>query len=169
MLRLNEITEWQRLNGGERCSISRRFQHVCRLGKLGCALQVDLDSGLAGFLFGGFVLLFTSQDFHLTFGSTYVLNTNVNSLFKDSAIDKLIDTDTHSRLGHIEDNSSASMISLVWHTLVDGRISKDVDIIPHFDIHQVLRKMDGTLAAELPREHMTRTRPSTKRVRHGGV
>ena len=97
-----------------------------------------------------------------------MFDANMDSLFNDSSIDLLVNTDTNGALGHVEDDTSASVVALVWHTLVDGGIREDVDIISHLDVDQILRQVDGTMLTKLLRKHVARTRTGTKGVRHLG-
>jgi hypothetical protein len=50
---------------------------------------------------------------------------------------------------------------------MNSGVGKDVDIITDLDLHQVLRQMNGTMLTVLLGEHMARTRPESKGVRHG--
>ena len=91
-----------------------------------------------------------------------MFNTNMDSLFDDSSIYQLVDTDTNGSLGHVENDSGTSVVTLVRHTLVDGRVGKNINVVTDLDVHQVLREMDGTMLAMFLREHVARTRPDTK-------
>ena len=91
-----------------------------------------------------------------------MLDTDVNSLFNDSSIDKLVDTDTNGCLGDVKDNSGTSMVELVWHTPVDGGVGKDIYVVAHLDAHQVLGHVDGSMLAKFLREHVARTRPNSE-------
>ena len=116
---LDKVTEGQRLDGSDGFAVSRGFQEISRFWKLWCTLEINLGSGFACLFLGSFVLLLTSQNFLLALGCSDVLNTNVDSLLNDASVHKLVDTNSHGTLGNIENNSSASVVSLVWHTLVD--------------------------------------------------
>ena len=134
---LNQITEGERLDGGK-IRFSGRQQKVTFLGKLGCSLEVDLDAGLHGFRLGLFVVDLALEDFLLALGVTDMLDSDMNALLNDAAVDHLVDTDTDGGLGNVEDDSGTSVVSLVGHTLVDGGIGKDVDVVTNLDVHQVL-------------------------------
>jgi hypothetical protein len=54
------------------------------------------------------------------------------------------------------------VVSLVGHTLVDGRIGENVHIVTHLDVHQVLGEVDRSMLAMFLREHVARTRPNSK-------
>ena len=149
------------MNGGE-LGVTRRFQKVSLLGKLGCSLQIDLDTGLGGFRLGLFVIDLALEDFLLALGVTDVLDSNMNTLFDDASVDQLVDTDSDSRLGDIEDDSGASVVSLVGHTLVDGWIGKDVDVVSDLDVHQVLAQVNGAVLPEFLGKHVARARSGSE-------
>lgn len=163
ILVLNQITEWQGLDSCDFRSFSTWCcQEVCLLWKLWRALQADLFSRLACRLFQCLVLFLSGQNFLLALGLSHVLDTNMNTLFDNSAIDQFIDTYTHRRLGHVKDNARASVVSLEGHTLVNGWIGVNIDIVAHLDFHQVLRQWDHSVRPERFGEHVARTRSHTK-------
>jgi len=164
---LHKVTEWQRLDGGYFTVVTSSLKEVSLLGKLWGTLQVDLDAGLGGFGLGGLVFNLALQNFLLAFGGSDVLDTNMDTLFDDSSIDQLVHTNTDGGLGNVKDNSGSTVVSLVGHTLVNGRIGKDINVITNLDFHQVLGEVNGSLLPELLGEHVTRTRPDTIGVRHG--
>jgi hypothetical protein len=141
-------------------------QKVSLLWELWGTLQVDLDTSLAGFILGLLVINLSLQNLLLALGLANVFNAHMNTLFKDTSIDKLVDTDTDGRLGNVEDNSSSSVVDLVWHTLVDRRISKDINVVTNLDLHQILRKVDRSVLTVLLSKHMARTRSCSEGVRH---
>jgi len=158
---LNQITERQRLNGGE-LGVTRRFQKVSFLWQLGCSLQVDLDTSLGGFGLGLFVVDLALKDFLLALGVTDMFNSDMNTLFDDASIDQLVDTDSDGGLGDIEDNSGASVVSLVGHTLVDGRIGENVYVVTDLDVHHVLGQVNGALLPEFLGKHVARARSDSE-------
>ena len=95
-----------------------------------------------------------------------MLNADMNALLENSAIDEFVDTDTNGGLGDVEDDTRASVISLVRHSFVNGRVCEDVDIVADLDIHEVLRKVDRTMLPVLLGEHVARTRSDAIRVGH---
>lgn len=163
---LNKITEWQRLDGGNFSVGASSLEEVSFLWKDGGTLEVDLDSSLGGFSLGLFVLDLALQDFLLALTGSDVLNADMDTLFDNSSIDQLVHTNTNGTLGNIENNSGSAVVSLVGHTLVDGRIGKDVHIVTNLHFSQVLRKVDRSVTTELLGKHVARTRPYTKGVRH---
>jgi len=128
-----------------------------------------MRSSLAGFFFGGFVFLFASQDFGLAFGFAHVLNADVNALFNDASIDHFVDAHTDGALGDIENDSSASVVCLVRHTLVNGWIGKDIYVVADLDFHQVLTHVDGAMLPKFLGKHVARTRAGSEGVRHFSV
>jgi hypothetical protein len=155
---LKKVTEWKGLDSGNLTIGTGGLEEVCFLGKLGGTLEIDLDTGLGGLCLGNLIVNDTLQNFLLALGLSYVLNADMDALLENSSIDKLVDTDTDSRLGHVEDNSSASMVTLVWHTLVNGRVGKDVDVVTNLHAHEVLREVDRSMLPMLLGKHVARTR-----------
>lgn len=164
---LEKVTERQWLNCGEGSSLaSWSKQEICGLRKDWSTLQVDLNTSRASEVLSGLVLDLSLKDFLLALGLADVLNTDMDTLLKNTSINELVDTNTDSRLGHVEDNSSSSVVTLVWHTLVDGWISENVDIVTNLDLHQILRKVDRSVLTVFLGEHVARTRSCTEGVRH---
>ena len=54
---------------------------------------------------------------------------NVNLLFNDSSIDEFVDDNTNGSLGNVEDDTSSSVVVLEWHTLVNGGVDLDINIV----------------------------------------
>ena len=95
-----------------------------------------------------------------------MLDADMDTLLNDAAIDELVDTDTYGALGDVKDDSGPAVVTLVRHTLVDGGVGKDVDIVSDLDVHQVLRQMNRSVLTELLGKHVARTRSCSERVRH---
>lgn len=164
---LDKITEGKRLDRSDFGSLATRcLQEVRILGGLGLTLQIYLDSSLSGLLLCSLVFLSTLDNLLLALGFSYVLNTHMDTLFDDASVHQLVHAHTDGGLGDIKDNTSASVVTLVGHTFVNGGVGKDVHVISHLDVHQVLRKVNGAMLTELLGEHVARTRPDTVRVRH---
>ena len=157
-LSLNKVGERQGLDGGDFTIGSGSLEEVSLLGKLGCALEVYLNTSLLGLGLGSLVVLLSLQDLLLALGGADVFNSDMDTLFDNSSIYQLVDTNTDGGLGDIEDNSGSSVVSLVGHTLVDGRIGKDVDVVTNLNLHEVLGKVDGTMLPKLLGKHVSRTR-----------
>jgi hypothetical protein len=86
----------------------------------------------------------------------------MDTLFENSSVDQLVDTNTDGTLGDVENNSSSSVVSLVGHTLVNTRIGKDINVVTDLDGHQVLGQVDGTMLPVLLGKHVARTRSGSK-------
>ena len=133
-------------------------KEVSGTGLLGGTLEVDLDSSLGGLGLGSLVGNLTGEDLLLALGLADVLDANVDALLKDAAVDELVHTDTNGGLGNIEDDTGAAVVVLVGHTLVDGGISEDVNVVTDLDGHHVLGEVDGSLLPEVLGEHVAGTR-----------
>jgi len=79
-----------------------------------------LDS-LVGFLAG--------NDLRLAGGGGQVGSRDVQLLAQDAAVDLLVDDDTDSSLVHVEHNTGSAVVVLERHTLVDGGIHLDINIV----------------------------------------
>mmetsp|Transcript_17539 Transcript_17539/g.26550 ORF Transcript_17539/g.26550 Transcript_17539/m.26550 type:complete len:92 (-) Transcript_17539:81-356(-) len=86
----------------------------------------------------------------------------MDTLLNDTSIDELVDTYTYRGLGNVENDSGASMVMLVGHTLVDGRVGEDINVVTNLDVHQVLRKGGKSMMTELLGEHMPGTGACSK-------
>ena len=53
----------------------------------------------------------------------------MNLLFNDSSIDEFVDDNTNGSLGNVEDDTSSSVVVLEWHTLVNGGVDLDINIV----------------------------------------
>ena len=93
------------------------------------SLECDLGTPSLGGYLCGLVLLDASNDLLLALALVNVGDGNVDVLLDDSTIDQLLDGDTDSALVHVEDDTSATVVVLVGHTLVNGGINLDVDIV----------------------------------------
>jgi len=62
----------------------------------------------------------------------HMLDTDVNTLCKNALLDTLVDNDTERMLCHIINNTCASMITLVWHSLLNRTITPDINNVSLF-------------------------------------
>jgi len=58
-----------------------------------------------------------------------VLNTDIDPLGQDLAAELLVHNDTNSMLCHVEDTASLTMVKLMWHTLLEGTVTLDINDI----------------------------------------
>jgi hypothetical protein len=100
---------------------TRRLRHHSLSGDA-IALLVCL-----GFLF--IVFANAVEEIHSGSRELEMLDTNVNSFGNDTISDLLVDNHTNSTRVHVEDSSSATVIVLVWHALVNGSVDSDVNDI----------------------------------------
>ncbi len=98
-------------------------------GELVDSLCVDLDSLDFGLSLFGVILSDSSLEGLSALGLSDVLNSDVDSLRNDFASVLLVDHETDGVLGHIEDSSGHTVIELMGHTLVDGTISDNIDVV----------------------------------------
>lgn len=78
----------------------------------------------------------------------------------------LVDLNADSALGDIPDTAGATMVELMRHTLVDGAINLDVDVVSDFVGAKVSGEGYGTLLPEWPRKRVSSTRSQTMTGRH---
>jgi len=155
---LKQVTERKGLDGGDLSISSRSSKEVSLPGCLGVTLQVNLLASLTSSLLGGLVGLDTLKDLLLTLGLADVLDTDVDTLLEDTSIDELVHTNTDSGLGDVENDTSTSVVVLVRHTLVDGRVGEDIDVVTDLNREEVLGEVGHTMLPELLGKHVARTR-----------
>ena len=84
-----------------------------------------------------------------------MLNMNMYSLPHNSSVYLFVHLDTNHSFCDVLDNTSASMVELVRHTLVDGTIHLDVDIITDSVGAKVSGEMDITFPPERASQKIT--------------
>jgi hypothetical protein len=156
-----------RLDGGDLLSvIAGGGKEISGTGLLGGAFEVDLNSGLGGLGLGGLVGNLAGKDLLLALGLANVLDADVDALLEDAAVDELVHTDTDGGLCNVEDDAGAAVVVLVGHTLVNGGVSEDVNVVADLDGHHVLGEVDGSLLPEVLGKHVARARAGSVRVGH---
>ena len=68
-----------------------------------------------------------------------MFDSQVNSLFEVSVTNNLVDNNTNSRLGDVVNDTSLTLVVLVWHTLLDRTIGLDINDITNSVSLQVSR------------------------------
>jgi hypothetical protein len=162
IISLDQVTERKRLDGGNSSISSRSSKEVTLLGLDGVTLQVNLLATLTSGLLGGLVGLHTGDDLLLALGGADVLNTHMDTLLNDASVNVLVYTNTDSGLGNIEHNTSTSVVVLVGHTLMDGRVGKDINVITNLNGEEVLREVGQAMLPELLGKHVARTRTGSE-------
>ena len=150
-------SDWLVLTIGKSVSLSRKNRS---------SLKVDLNTSLSGDVLSLLVGSLSRDDFLLTLGLSDVLDSDVNSLLDNSSVNLLVDSDSNGGLGQVEDNTSSTMVMLVRHTLVDGRVSEDINIITDLDAHEVLGEVWVSVFAEFLGEHLTGSGSLTEGMWH---
>lgn len=87
-------------------------------------------------------------------------------LGNDPSSDLLVDNDTNSVLGDIEDPTGLSVVELVWHTLLEGTIALDVNNISLFEYSQEGREGLNTVFPEFTGKQVASAAAITLRVNH---
>jgi hypothetical protein len=115
------------LDGG---GLLRIVEEEAGLGGGVLSLQVN-SLGLASSDGGlvGLVGHLAGDDLSLASGGLDVGNGNVDLLLHNSGVHHLIHGDANGSLGDVEHNTSTALVELVGHTLVDGRVNSDINIV----------------------------------------
>ena len=85
----------------------------------------------------GIVLFNSGDESNTGLRLSDVLDSHVDSLGDNSSIDGLVDNDTDGMSSNIEDSTSLTMVELVRHTLVDGTIGNDINVVTHLVVDKV--------------------------------
>ena len=128
----------------------------------------SLESNLliSVFTLDSVVSLNTLEELSSALGRNDMINLDVNSLLNNAVSDLLVDFNTDSSLGDVEDNTSAAMETLEGHTLVDGTVGLNIDVVTILVTTQVSRERNDTMFTEVSLEHVTSTSTITVSVRH---
>ena len=130
----------------------------------GNSLKNDLF--ISVFTLDSIVLLDTFEEFSSALGRNDVVDLDVNSLLDDAVSDLLVDFDTDSSLGDIENNTSAAMETLEGHTLVDSTVGLDINVVTILIATHISGERNDTMFTEVSLKHVTSTSTITVSVRH---
>ncbi|QFZ30149.1 hypothetical protein EJF18_70223 [Clavispora lusitaniae] len=125
------------------------------------SLQRDLFTLGLGFLLQGSVGLDSVQELLTTSRVLDVLDSQVDLLLNVSVTNNLVDDDTDSRLGDVENDTGLTLVVLVRHTLLDRTVGLDVDNVSNLVDLQVRRQWNCPVLLEVTLEHVTSTRSVT--------
>ena len=109
------------------------------------SLSDNLLSSLFGSNFLGIVLLDSLDESKSGLRFSQMFKSDVNSLRDDSTVVLLVDNDTNSSRGNVENLTSLTVIVLVRHTLVDGTISNDINVVTNLVSDEVTSEWSGSM------------------------
>jgi len=132
----------------------------------GLTLQADELAGLLRLIALKVVLLHTLNELAAGSGGLHVLNANVNALGKVLVANALVDNEAKGVGGNIVNAASLTVVDLVGHTLVIGRVCLNVNKITSAINLEVGSHANLAMLPEGTLEHMAGMRPVTVRVRH---
>ena len=92
---------------------------------------------LLGLFLKGIVLFDSGDESNTGLGLSDVLDSHVDSLGDNSSIHHLVDNDSDSMSSDIEDSTSLTVVELVRHTLVDGTVGNDINVVTHLVVDKV--------------------------------
>ena len=93
-----------------------------------------------------------------------MLNLHMDSLLDNAVSHLLVHLNTHSGLGDIKNDSSASMVTLERHTLVNSSVGHNIDVVTYVIAAHVSRERNNSVVAES--SHVTSTGTISVSVRH---
>ena len=95
-----------------------------------------------------------------------MLNADMNSLANNAIPNSLIDNDSDSALGDVEDASGLAVVELMRHSEMLGWVSFDIDVLSHFEVGEIFADADGSMVAEGLLVEMSGSGVETEAVRH---
>jgi len=114
----------------------------------------------------GVVLLHTLEEVLVTAGTADVLDAAVDTLAELSGSDDLGHLNTDGVLGDVENDTSASVVEVVGHTLVLGRINLDIDVVATLEGREIAGHASHTTRAVGLSEFVPGAGAETEGVRH---
>lgn len=93
------------------------------------SLDGNEGTGSLGLTLNSIVLVDTIDEGSARSGHADVLNTDMESLGNDTATNLLVYDNTDRVLGNIIDDTGLSVVELVGHTLLDGTVSDNINVI----------------------------------------
>jgi hypothetical protein len=121
---------------------------LLRSGSLRLSLGGDLDSSLFGLGLLDLVLLDSLEESQSGVGVSQMLDSHVDFLHQLSLLDLLLDDHTDSSRVDVEDFSGSSVVELVGHSLVNGSVNDDIDVVSFFVLLQIVADSHGAVSSE---------------------
>ena len=95
-----------------------------------------------------------------------MFDADVNAFFDETTTDALVDDESEGSGRDVVNDSSATVVELVRHTLMDRTVSLDINEITDLVGDHVSGQLGGSMFAELASEHVTSASAITMRMRH---
>jgi len=130
------------------------------------SLGDDFLSFLLGGDLKGIVSLDSLDESLSRSGLSDMLNSDTDSLWDDSSVDQFVDNDTDGDSGDVENSSGLTVVELVWHTLMDGTIGDDIDVISNFVVDEVSVEWSSSMLLVRLREKISSSCSLTVRMYH---
>ena len=132
------------------------------------ALQLNPSPFLFGFLLFLIIFLHTFQEAISALRVLNMLNTHINSLGKNLALNLFVYNDANGMLGNIVDSPSFAMVTFVGHSFLNSTHSLDIyNITLPVDSH-VCGQRNNSMFSERPGEHVAGALPLSLCVGHLG-
>ena len=131
-------------------------------------LQLNPSPFLFGFLLFLIIFLHTFQEAISALRVLNMLDTHINSLGKNLALNLFVYNDVNSMLGNIVDSPSFAMVTFVGHSFLNSTHSLDIyNITLPVDSH-VCGQRNNSMFSERPGEHVVDAPPLSLCVVHLG-
>jgi len=143
-----------------------RLNHLSGSGSGGDAGNVHFLTSLLRCVLSGIVFLDTLQKVFVAPGAADMLDAEVHALTQLPVSDYLCDFDADSRFGHVENDTSSSVVELERHTLLLRRITDNVDVVTSLEGSQEGGEAGNALSAVGLGEFVSGASALTEGVRH---
>ena len=141
---------------------------MCFSGGSGLALQLNPSTFLFGFLLSLIIFLHPFQEAISALRVLNMLDTHINSLGKNLALNFLVYNDANSMLANIVDSPSFAMGTLVGHSFLNSAHSLDIYSITFLVDSHVCDQRNNSMFSERPRERVAGAPPLSLCVGHFG-
>ena len=131
------------------------------------SLQANLSlTALLGSELLVLVLLDALQEVLTALGLLHMLDANVDSLLHDTVSDLLVDFHTNGTGGNTPDDAGSTVVELVGHTLLDGGVGNNINVVSNLEGGHVGLERGHTMLAEGAREEVSGVASVTVGARH---